>query len=107
VVGLDGAKRKWPSVIAAFEALIDNLETALGRKTVKIGAEGKEVYVYRGDVANRAIQLAGIEVGLFTQKSEIRDDLDKLSNVELAQVLQREATALLEHYSRRDGEDRS
>jgi len=94
-----------------IEALVENIEKALGRRPVKIGAEGTEVYVYRGDVANRAIQLAGIEVGLFTQKSEIshkfRDDLDKLSDLELVQTLQREATALLEHYSRRDGEDRS
>src|SRR5271165_2879982 len=50
------------------EALIDNLEKALGRKPVKIGAEGKEVYVYRGDVANRAIQLAGTELQMFTER---------------------------------------
>jgi phage terminase small subunit len=93
------------------EALIDNLEKALGRRPVKIGAAGEEVYVYRGDVANRAIQLVGIEVGLFTQKSEVSHklggDLDKLSDLELVQVLQREATALLEYHSRRDGKDRS
>jgi hypothetical protein len=35
------------------ETLIDNLGRALGRRPVKIGAEGTEIYVYRGDVANR------------------------------------------------------
>jgi len=38
---------------------------------VKIGAEGKEVYVYRGDVANTAIKMAGSELNLFTEKTAI------------------------------------
>ena len=93
-----------------IEALVENIEKALGRRPVKIGAEGNEVYVYRGDVANRAIQLAGIEVGMFTERKEIshpKSSLDNLSDLELVQTLQREATALLEYHSRRDGEDRS
>jgi hypothetical protein len=49
---------------------------------VKIGAEGKLVYVYRGDLANRAIQLAGMELQMFTERKEIkrtRDELGQLS----------------------------
>ena len=49
-----------------MEALIDNLEKALSRKPVKLGPEGKDTYVYRGDVANRAIELAGLTCGMFT-----------------------------------------
>jgi hypothetical protein len=95
------------------EALIDNLEKALGRKPVKIGAEGKECYVYRGDVANRALQLIGIEMGMFTEKREIKnvEEFSKLSDLELVQLLEREARALLEDHSSgdggKDGKDRS
>ena len=95
------------------EALIDNLEKALGRKPVKIGAEGKECYVYRGDVANRALQLIGIEMGMFTEKREIKhvEEFSKLSDSELVQLLEREARALLEYHSGgdggKDGKDRS
>ena len=53
------------------DALLENAEKALGRRPVKIGADGNEVYIYRGDVANRAIQLAGLECGLFTERKEI------------------------------------
>jgi hypothetical protein len=81
------------------EALVDNLEKALGRKPVKIGEVGKEreVFVYRGDVANRAIQLAGIELQMFTERKEIKHlgEFQKLSNVQLVELLTREAQALL------------
>jgi hypothetical protein len=42
-------------------ALIDNLEKSLGRRPVTITVDGetKEVFVYKGDVANAAIKLAG------------------------------------------------
>jgi phage terminase small subunit len=36
------------------DALLENAEKALGRKPVKIGADGKEVYIYRGDVARKS-----------------------------------------------------
>jgi hypothetical protein len=83
-----------------LEALIENIEKALSRRPVKIG-EGKPVYVYRGDVANRAIQLAGLEVGLFSEHKEIKHtfEFDKMSDVELVQELEREARLLLEHDS--------
>jgi len=77
------------------EALIENAEKALGRKPVKIGSNGeaKDVFVYRGDVANTAIRLAGIEVGMFVERKEIKhtSDLAKLSDVELLEVLVKEA----------------
>ena len=78
-----------------IEALIENAEKALGRKPVKIGSNGqaKETYVYRGDVANTAIRLAGIEVGMFVERKEVthKSDLSKLSDVELLEVLVKEA----------------
>ena len=57
---------------------------------MKIGAEGKDIYVYRGDVANNALKMAGQEIGLFTDKSEIthRTNYDDLSDVELVRMLQ-------------------
>jgi hypothetical protein len=91
-----------------IDGLIENLEKALGRKPVKIGQEGKQTYVYRGDVANRAIQLAGIELGMFVERKEIthtRSNLDHLSDLELVQLVQQEAQALLEDHVRREGED--
>ena len=81
------------------EALVDNLEKALGRKPVKLGEVGKEkeVYVYRGDVANRAIQLAGMELSMFTERKEIRHlaEFEKLSDAELVQMLEQEVRLLL------------
>ena len=77
-----------------------------GRRPVKIGAAGEEIYLYRGDVANTAIKMAGSELGLFTERKEIthkNSDLDQLSDVELVQVLAKEAQELLEHH-RQEGE---
>jgi hypothetical protein len=93
-----------------IDALIENIEKALGRRPVKIGAEGKEVYVYRGDVANRAIQLAGMELQMFTERKEIQHTkgaFEALSDLELVQLVTREAQALLEDHSGGDGQDQS
>jgi len=83
------------------DALLENAEKALGRRPVKIGAEGKEVYVYRGDVANCALQLAGLDIGLFTERKEvnIRHELAHLSDADLIEELNKEARLLLEHQS--------
>ena len=88
------------------EALIENAEKALGRKPVKIGVNGdaRETYVYRGDVANAAIRLAGMEFGMFVERKEIKhtSDLAKLSDTELLEVLVKEAEEaqlLLEDHS--------
>ena len=92
-----------------IEALIENAEKALGRKPVKIGSNGhaRETFVYRGDVANQAIRLAGLEFGLFVERKEIKhtSDLAKLSDTELLEVLVKEAEeaqVLLEYHG---GED--
>ena len=91
------------------DALLENAEKALGRKPVKIGKEGEEhaVFVYRGDVANRAIQLAGIEVGLFTERKEIKhlNEFEKLSDAQLVELLAQEAQALLLSDQNEDGQD--
>ena len=77
------------------DALLEITEKALGRKPVKIGTDGREVYVYRGDVANRAIHLAGC--GMFTNREEVEhfNEYEKLSDIELVQLVAREAEALL------------
>jgi hypothetical protein len=46
---------------------MDNVEKALGCKPVRIGKEGLETFVYRGDVANNALKMAGQEIGLFLE----------------------------------------
>ena len=84
-----------------MEALIDNLETALGRKPVKIGPDGKEVYVYKGDVANGALKMLGAELNLFTERKAVRvtNEFDRMTDEELAQELQRAAQLLLDDHS--------
>jgi hypothetical protein len=81
-----------------LDSLIDIIEISLGRRPVKIGADGVLTYVYRGDAANTAIKLAGLEVGLFIEKSEVthrHQELDDLSDTELVRRLRDEADALL------------
>lgn len=95
----------------ALEATIENVEKALGRRPVKIGKadEVREVYVYRGDVANRAIQLIGLELGMFVEKREIThlQHLEKLTNAELLKELSIEARKAIEHMPAEDGGDKS
>jgi phage terminase small subunit len=86
------------------EALVDNLEKALGRRPVKIGSNGeeKDVFVYRGDVANNALKMIGAELQMFVERKEIAHivgEFDKMSDAELVQVLAKEAQALLEDHS--------
>jgi len=90
-----------------LDALLENLEKALGRRPVKIGEEGKEVYVYRGDVANNALKMAGSELGLFTDKSGVThrpSHYDDLSDADLVRKLRDEALLLLEYHEREAGE---
>jgi hypothetical protein len=87
-----------------IEALIDNLEKALGRRPVKITVDGeaKELFVYEGAVANAALKLAGSELDLFTAKKQVthkKDRLDDLHGKELAVEFHRVATELLRDYS--------
>lgn len=94
-----------------IEALIENMEKSLGRRPVKIGKSEKdqtpkEVFVYRGDVANGAIKMLGSELGLFIERKEIKHltEFDDLSDEELLLELSAEAQKLLEH-SPADGGD--
>jgi len=84
------------------DAAVENLEKALGRKPVKMGADGIEVFVYRGDVANRVLQMLGSALDLFVERKEIKHslgDYDKYSDAQLVEILQQEAKALLEDHS--------
>ena len=85
-----------------LDGLLENIEKALGRRPVRIGEEGKLVYVYRGDVANNALKLAGNELGLFVEKAEVthKREFDDLSDLQIVEEIQREAQLLLEHHSR-------
>jgi hypothetical protein len=68
------------------------VEAALGRRPVKQGLDGAEHYLYRGEVVNNAIKMAGGEVNLFRDKAEVFSDL---SDEELILRLRDEAEALL------------
>jgi len=84
------------------DAAVENLEKALGRRPVKMGADGIEVFVYRGDVANRVLQMLGSALDLFVERKEIKHslgDYDKYSDAQLVEILQQEAKALLEDHS--------
>ena len=80
-----------------------NIERALGFKPVKIGKEGVETYLYRGDVANNALKMAGQEIGLFAEKAEVSHrnaKYDELTEAELIRQIRDEAQLLLEHHER-------
>jgi phage terminase small subunit len=82
------------------DALIENIEKALARIPVKIGKVGeeREVYLYRGEVVNNVIKMAGIEVGMFVEKKEKthrNTDFADLTDEELLIRLRDEADALL------------
>jgi hypothetical protein len=58
-------------------------------------------FQYQGNVANRALELLAKTLGMLTEKSEVtqKRDYEHLSNLELLQLLAREARELelLEH----------
>ena len=80
------------------EPPIENVEVALGRRPVKQGpaALPVEQYLYRGEVVNNAIKMAGGEVNLFRDKAEVTHKMDfsDLSDEELVIRLRDEAEAL-------------
>ena len=82
-----------------LNALIENVEVALGRRPVKLGpaAIPVEQYVYRGEVVNSAVKMAGSECGMFKDKAEVthRMDFSDLSDEELLLRLRDETEALL------------
>ena len=59
--------------------------SSLGRRPVKQGLDGAENYLYRGEVVNNAIKMAGGEVNLFRDKAEVTHKMDfsDLSDEEL------------------------
>jgi hypothetical protein len=82
----------------------------LGRRPTPIGRAGTEVdtYIFRPESANNAIKLAGQEIGVFVEKSEVSHryaELEKLSDEELLLRMRDEADRLLlEHQVRpKDG----
>ena len=81
------------------DALIENVEVALGRRPVKLGptAIPVEQYLYRGEVVNSAVKMAGSECGMFKDKAEVthRMDFSDLSDEELLLRLRDETEALL------------
>jgi phage terminase small subunit len=85
-----------------IEAIIENIEKALGRRPT-IGADGTEVFVYRGEVVNNAIRMAGVEIGMFREQKDLRihTDFPDLTDVELVRRVRDEANALLlEHQTK-------
>jgi hypothetical protein len=70
--------------------------------------KSSEVYMYRGEVANNAIKMAGQEVGLFVERAEVTHrnrDFEELSDEELLRKLRDEANALLlENQARNNGD---
>jgi hypothetical protein len=56
--------------------------------------EGKETWVFRPDAANAALKMADSELGLLREHR--KSEFDNLSDLELMQLLQQPARALLE-----------
>jgi hypothetical protein len=87
-----------------IEASLENIEKSLARQPVRVGPDGVEMFAYRGEVANNAIKLAGIEVGLFVGKGEVTHkyaELEKLSDEKLVLRMREEADRLLlEHQAK-------
>jgi phage terminase small subunit len=86
-----------------IDALIENAEKALGRRPVRLGnaneiGKFEDVYVYEAAAANAAIKMAGVEVGLFVDRKDVRlvtSEYDKMTDAELAQRLAEAAKFLL------------
>jgi hypothetical protein len=91
-----------------MEAAVENLEKAIGRRPVKMGKDGNEVFVYRGDVANKAMQMLGSELNMFREQKEVthkNGDLDQMTDIELITTLVEEAKVMLEDHSAGKSED--
>jgi phage terminase small subunit len=81
-----------------IEALLENIEKSLARQPVRVGPGGVEMFAYRGEVANNAIKLAGLEIGLFVNKGEVAHRADRfadLTDTELLLRIKEGAEALL------------
>jgi hypothetical protein len=77
-----------------IDALIENIQKALGRRPVRLGKPKEdgsfdEVYVYEGAAANAAIRLAGAEMSMFTERRDVtvKNEYAHLTDEQLAQKL--------------------
>ena len=75
---------------------------------MKIGAGGVPTYLYRGEAVNAAVKIAGNEVNMFKDRSEVRVqmDFDDLSDDELLIKLRDETDALIRARADRQARDR-
>ncbi len=102
------------------DALLENAEKALGRKPVKISRRAKnkdgeyvdevaEVFVYEGQVANQAIRMAGLELGMFTERRDVKitNEYAHLTDEQLAQKLVEVGQLMLSGPVIEHGEDES
>lgn len=80
-----------------LEKLVENVNRALEAEPVR-DAEGNPIgdYKYNGNVANRALELLGKEIGMFIDKKEIGapGEFDKMGLDELREYVAGEAAAL-------------
>lgn len=87
--------RQW-----VIEGLIDIAEKASGRRPVKLGVVGeeKETLVFEPHAANTAFRNAGLEMGMFTERRDVKitSQFAPLSDQELAQRLVEVGRQMLE-----------
>lgn len=80
-----------------LERLIQNADRAMQAESVK-DENGEPIgdYHYQGNVANRALELLGKELGMFIERKEVGQpgDFDKLNATELRDLILREAEEL-------------
>lgn len=91
-----------------IDGKIENAEKALGRRPVKISRRVKrdddwevltdEVYVYEGAVANQALKTLGQELGMFTDRKEVKitNEYSNMTDEQLAQRLVEVGRQMLE-----------
>jgi hypothetical protein len=78
-----------------INALLLNIERALGFVPVKIGADGVETYVYRPDAVNGAVKLAGQELSMFKDNVQVNRGYPDLSDIEVLEALAERTQELL------------
>lgn len=87
--------RQW-----VIDALLENAEKALGRRPVTLGEKGseKQVFVYEAQAANQAMRMAGLEMGMFTERRDVKitSQFAPLTDQELAQRLVEVGRQMLE-----------
>ena len=85
-----------------IDRTLENIEIAMGKKPVRISSYGgkveAEVYVYEGQVANVALRMAGLEMGMFTERRDVKitNEYANLTDAQLAQRLVEVGRQMLE-----------